>query len=347
MRKDFCAGCGSVVFFENVRCLKCGRQLGFLPTSGTVAALEPGPDNLFRVCSVAGGGPTYRACGNGARYQVCNWMIPADDPAPLCVACRLNQTIPDLGVPGNLARWHSLEVAKRRVIYGLLRLDLPLAAAPGSDAPSLRFAFLADSPGTSPVATSHSKGLITINISEADDVERERVRVLMREQYRTLVGHLRHEIGHFYWDRLVARTRWLHQVRASFGDESADYAQALSSYYRREPPVNWAERGASPYASSHPSEAWAEAWAHYLHIMDTVETAAEFGILPHRVSTTPGTRLIDAFSFDQILELWRPLACAVNTLNRGLGLPDLYPFVLSPAAIGQLSLVSKVIRGSR
>jgi len=68
---------------------------------------------------------------------------------------------------------------------------------------------VADVDGCTPVLTSHCNGLITLNIAEADDAERERRRVKFHEPYRTLLGHLRHEVAHYYWDRLIANSKWL------------------------------------------------------------------------------------------------------------------------------------------
>ena len=129
-----------------------------------------------------------------------------------------------------------------------------------------------------PVKTGHENGVITVNIAEADEDEREHRRLAMHEPYRTLVGHLRHESGHFYWDRLIANSPNLIQFRELFGDETLDYEVALEAHYKQGPPAEWSERNVTAYASSHPWEDWAETWAHYLHIMDTLETAASFGV---------------------------------------------------------------------
>jgi hypothetical protein len=47
--------------------------------------------------------------------------------------------------------------------------------------------------------------------------------------------------------------------------------------------------------------------------------------------------------FDRILQNWLPLTYALNELNRGMGLPDLYPFVLSAPAIEKLRFVHEVL----
>jgi hypothetical protein len=280
--------------------------------------------------------------------------VPVEDQNPFCAACRLNQIVPDLSIPENLARWHKLELAKRRVIFTLLSLRLPIESDTSENRPSLRFRFLGDSPGSPPVLTGHEGGLITINIAEADDVERERRRVHLNEPYRTLLGHLRHEVAHYYWVRLIADSGWVPRFRELFGDETRDYGAALQTYYQKGPPPDWQTHFVSAYASAHPSEDWAETGAHYLHIRDTLETAAASG-LTLQIENSAATKADSASkntaeakrSFDRLLENWLPLTCVLNNLNRGMGLPDLYPFVLTGPAIKKLSFVHEVIQSWR
>ena len=131
--------------------------------------------------------------------------------------------IPDLSLPENLSRWRALEAAKHRLFYTLFQLRLPVETQAESPA-GLAFQFLADvGPGAPSVMTGHADGVITINLAEADDAERERRRQQMGELYRTLLGHFRHEIGHYYWDRLIANTPHLEEFRRIFGDERQDY----------------------------------------------------------------------------------------------------------------------------
>src|SRR5882724_532740 len=209
MKAYHCDGCGSLVFFDNVSCVHCGHALGFLPASDRLSALEPAENGAWKALAPNAKRQLHRKCINGQRYQVCNWMIELDDPAPFCAACRLNEMIPNLELPGNQERWRRLEMAKRRVIYTIHQLGLPMDAVPGENRPALRFRFLSDVAGGPAVPTGHENGLITINIAEADDDERERRRVNLHEPYRTLLGHLRHEVAHYYWDRLIANTIWI------------------------------------------------------------------------------------------------------------------------------------------
>ncbi len=299
-------------------------------------------------------GQLFRLCSNGEQHQVCNWLVHAEDPEAFCIACRLNEMIPDLTVPGNLERWSKLEIAKRRMIYTLLRLGLPMHGVPAENRPALRFCFLGKPAAGPEPFTGHDDGTITINIAEADDAERELRRVKLHEPYRTLVGHLRHEIAHYYWDQFIARTHRVDRFRQIFGNEEIDYDTALKQFYQQGPPADWQDRHISAYASSHPWEDWAETWAHYLHIIDTVETAVSFGLTLH--PSHPDARQLRSdpikaadldTPFDQILAQWLPLTCAVNSLNRSMGLPDLYPFLLSPPVIEKLKFVHEVIRASR
>ncbi len=336
MKVFHCDNCDHLVFFENTTCVQCAHRLGFLPDQMDMGSLDKNA--------------TYRLCRNYEEMNVCNWAIPPDDPNPLCQSCRLTRVIPDLAVEGHKAAWYRLEVAKRRVLYTLLNLELPVAGSDEHGADALVFRFMADMPGGQPVLTGHADGTITVNIAEADDAERERRRHAMGEPYRTLLGHIRHEIGHYYWTLLVERTGdALARSRELFGDEREDYAAALKRHYDDGPPADWQERFVTSYASAHPWEDWAETWAHYLHMTDTLEMAASCGVSlrPSR-SDEPSLRRVPASAgtpdgkFDRLLESWFPLTYMLNNLNRGLGQPDAYPFVLSAPTIAKLRFVHEV-----
>lgn len=355
MKVFYCDGCGSLVFFENVSCLQCGKKLGFLPDILDCSALVPEGPFWKALSSSAARSPLYKECVNTTQHQVCNWLIPAAEAETLCASCRLNDVIPNLDLRENLERWRKLETAKRRIIYTLLKLDLPLEGDCPKGHEALRFSFLCDTPGAPPVLTGHADGLITINAIEADDPERERRRVDLREPFRTLLGHLRHEIAHYYWDVLISAGPDLQPFRQLFGDERSDYAAALQAYYQQGPPPDWQDRFISAYASAHPWEDWAETWAHYLHIVDTLETAAGFGLrlrprehpAAHTMTSTPDKVQDLEPSFSAILQNWYPLTYALNALNRGVGLPDLYPFVLSDLTVQKLEFVHRVVSKTR
>lgn len=350
-----CDHCGQLVFFENVFCLSCGHALAYLPDLGVIGSLEPLGDGLWRSPLPEAAGHSYRLCSNYSQLNVCNWAVPSSDPNPLCRSCRLTRVIPDLSRPGNKEALYKLEVAKRRLVYTLLALNLPLVCREEDDRAGLAFEFLADpdDPDEPRVLTGHAEGLITVNIAEADDAERERRRLLLHEPYRTLLGHFRHESGHFYWDRLIRDTQWIDHFRSMFGDERADYGQALQLHYTNGPPGNWQERFISAYAAAHPWEDWAETWAHYLHMTDTLEIAAACGVqLQPRHPSAPSLSGVpdpvrDPRSFDTLMTSWLPLTYMLNNLNRGLGQPDAYPFVLSQAVTEKLRFVHRTILMAR
>lgn len=345
--KTFRCACGQAVYFENVRCLSCQRELGFLPDRMTLAALEPAEGDHYEAM-IGGNAPSsYRKCLHYLRDDACNWMVPADDPDPYCVACRLNEVIPNLDKPGNRSRWIRIEQRKRRLVQDLLRRKLPVKSRKEEPGRGLGFAFLEDNPGglefqadlqSGHVLTGHAEGLITINIAEADDVERERMRVQMNEQQRTLLGHFRHESGHYYWQRLLIGRPLLDEVRRLFGDERTDYASALDRYYRQGPPSDWQGKFVSAYASAHPWEDWAECWGHLLQITDTLETAAAIGLVEEELADG---------DLESRIENWIELSVKLNVLSRSLDQPDPYPYVLSPEVVDKLLIVDRVIRESR
>jgi hypothetical protein len=348
-----CDYCQQLIFFENVQCVHCGHLLAYLPDLEVVGSLEPVSEDLWRSPLPQAAGLLYRLCENYSRENVCNWAVPAADPEPLCRSCRFTRVIPDLTQPGHRDAWYSLEVAKRRLLYSLLRLGLPLANKVEDPVHGLAYEFRSDPEvqGTTPVLTGHCNGVITINVAETDDAEREKRRRQMHEPYRTLLGHFRHESGHYYWDRLLQSSDRLDAFRDLFGDEREEYSEALTRYYQQSAPPDWSQRFVSAYASAHPWEDWAETWAHYLHMTDTLETAAACGLAlqplrpdePALQSAAQGGSLS---SFERLIDDWFPLTYVLNNLNRSLGLPDGYPFVLSPAVIAKVRFVHETVTGA-
>lgn len=337
MRTFECA-CGAKIFFDNTRCLTCQRELGFLSDQLLLTSVEPAPDGTF----ITPHG-SYRKCANYAEHGVCNWLVPAAETTQLCQACRLNHVIPDLSSAENRQNWANMEEAKRRLVYGLARLGLPLITKEEDPKRGLAFDIKADTEGER-VLTGHDEGLITLNLGEADVVTREQARIAMKERYRTLLGHFRHEIGHYYWERLVDDSGRHAEFRAVFGDETRDYAEALKEHYARQKDAAWDPNYISFYAKSHPWEDWAETFAHYLHMVDTLETAQHFGLartLPPRQSL-PGISDLDVL----LLE-WGDLVIALNALNRSMGMPDPYPFAITDAVRTKLELVHRLIRDRR
>lgn len=334
--------CGNTLFFRNTRCTGCNQQIGYAPWLG---AMLTGSANGQAWVAANGHRHPVRPCRNYTEEDVCNWLVTADDVSDWCWACRLNEMIPDLSRPNHHHYWYRVEAAKRHLLYTLYQLRLPVRGKDFDPDMGLSFVFIGDPDeagefddelgGSGRVMTGHLNGRITINIAEADDVERTRVREMFSEPYRTVLGHFRHEIGHYYWDLLVSNTPVLAEFRRLFGDETQDYEAARQRHYENGPSPGWQDHYISAYASMHPWEDWAESWAHYLHMTDTLETAAEFGFLDQVVAR-------DA-SFETRLQAWQTLTPGLNALCRSMGVQDIYPFVIHQQAQAKLALVHDVI----
>jgi hypothetical protein len=326
MRAFTCGNCGQLLFFENSLCLRCGSPQGFVPSQLELAVRSD--DTVV--------------CSNAALAR-CNWVVEDDEPDGLCVSCRLTARRPSDSDSAGLEDFAVAESWKRRLIFQLLDLGLPIG-------PDLRFELLSSSGRRPPVVTGHADGVITLDLAESDDVRREQRRAELGEPYRTLLGHFRHEIGHYYWPILVERSGRLDRCRKLFGDEREDYGEARSRHYDAGPPSDWFERHVSAYATMHPWEDWAETFAHYLHIRDTLETAAEFGIVvagPERahdpdLMAAPGPEVL-AGSWAAIIDNWLPLTYALNQVNRSMGQDDLYPFTLGPVVLDKLEFVHECV----
>lgn len=346
MRLFACSGCANTVHFDNTVCVTCHRRLGFRPYRLDMVALEPDDDHWVAVEESGTHGVVL--CAN-ADYDACNWLVAEDDQNAYCLACRHNLTIPNLDSPDNVDNWRRIEAAKRHLFYSLIRFKLPLITRVDDPEGGLGFDFLSDeaTPADQPVLTGHLNGLITLNIAEGSDPEREKRRVALGEPFRTLVGHFRHEVGHFYWDRLVRDAGLADQCREIFGDDREDYGQALQTYYENGPIPGWEQAFISAYASSHAWEDFAETWAHYFHIVDALETAHAYGLRTDPVTNDPAlTTTFDAYkalNAQVLVDAWVPLTLAVNGINRAMGQPDLYPFVLSAPVITKLQFIHELI----
>jgi hypothetical protein len=348
--------CGQPVFFRNSRCLACDAALGYVPSHGRLYPLRAGPrPNTWRLAGAGKSGLTYRRCDNFAA-AACNWLVEpeAGRRRPrLCKACRLNRTIPDLSQTRNRPLWLGMERAKRRLVSQLIGLGLPVSSKVSEDPEhGLAYDFRSNVPGQPHVMTGHMGGVITINLDEADDALRERLRVEMGEPYRTLLGHFRHEVGHYYWLRLIEGTPWQVACRGLFGDERQDYAAALRSHYERGAPADWRSRFVSAYASMHPMEDWAESWAHYLHLRDTLDTAISFCVVSDQVDDTPATfgaadlwqpDAPDGPAFLAMLHKWIRITGVMNEMSRAMGVHDFYPFVLPRAAVAKLHFIHAAV----
>ena len=369
-QRSFSCRCGRPVFFRNSHCLGCKTPLGYEPLMGELLPLAavtrapqivPGPSApaLWRCAGAQpDSAPRYWRCSNLDTAAACNWLMAENDtPAgavPLCRCCRLTRTLPDLSVPEHRLWWGRIELGKRRLVSSLIGLRLPVLSKTEDALRGWVFDLLNSVPGQPPVVTGHADGVITLDAAEADDACRDQRRHLLGDVNRTLLGHLRHESGHYYWQRLVKQTAWLEPVREVFGDERQDYAAGLNRHYHQGAPAEWGNRFVSAHASSHAREDWAETWAHYLHLVDTLATARDFSLDGECVELQyerfgPGVLGSDdaqATRFLRLINSWMELTGVLNELSRSMGVADFYPFVLSAHTVRKLYLVHRVIAAS-
>jgi len=346
MKVFTCDNCNQLLYFENSTCLNCNHTVGFDAVQFSMLALNSSSNSYS---SVHNNNTAVRFCAN-AVHGTCNWLIPVDQASPFCPACALNRTIPDLSNIDNQQKWKRIEIAKHRLVYSLLRLGLPTNPKRNlGDLEGIAFDFMADISVAEKVMTGHDNGVVTLNIDEADEGERTRHKLDLGERYRTLLGHFRHEIGHYYWEILIKDSMHLAKFRQLFGDDQRDYGEALDTYYKTATPANWNDQFISPYATSHAWEDWAESWAHYMHMMDTLETAWSFGIGIKRpgITTSVAEDPYSTKDFTQIINRWLPLTFAVNSLNRSMGHADFYPFIIAPPVIEKLQFIHDVCSGYR
>lgn len=348
--RTFVCSCGGKLFFDNSLCLNCGSATGFCPACRTIAALAPQPDGGWQCAACAA---ELVKCGNYLEHNTCNRCVRAEEAAAapsaaLCDCCRFNQTIPDLSVPGYAEKWYRLEAAKRRLFYDLDLAGLPYEWPADDPRPRLRFDFKADilpkkflwwtMGKKEQVFTGHANGLITINIREANDAERERLRVNFGEAHRTLIGHFRHEIAHYYWEVLV-RGQDEERCKAVFGDhDNPTYQDALTAYYQNGPLPNWQKRFVSAYATMHPWEDFAETFATWLDMVSVLDTAYHCGFLADAPACA---------DLDGMMVQYKTLGIGMNELNRSMGLLDLVPEVLVAPVREKVRYVHNLARSGR
>ena len=279
---------------------------------------------------------SWRRCATSSVTD-CNWLVDADDAGGLCEACALTRTRPADGDREGLAEYVEAERAKRRLLFQLYQLNLPVGRRDEVAESGLAFDLLSST--STKVVTGHDDGVITLDLAEVDDQHRETLRRQLGEPYRTVLGHFRHEIGHYFWPLLVTDDQLLTACRSLFGDDRADYAEAVQKHYASSDfdDLSWTDEHISRYATMHPYEDWAETFAHYLHILDVLETARSFDIAPGIVEAG------EAAVFGEVVDSWLSLAYGLNQINRSMGRSDLYPFVLTPAVIRKLSFIDGLV----
>lgn len=360
--KPFKCKCGNLLFFDNSLCLQCGSAVGYEPDRREMAVI----DSKGKLA----------LCANGVTHGACNWLVkpapsaPAKAGAPpppplLCKSCQLTQTIPDLSDPNNVVLWARTEAAKRRLLvtFDSLGISLPPKAAD----PERGIAFDLISRKTSPeLMMGHLKGVITVHVDEADDTEREITRNHLNEPVRTMLGHFRHESGHYIWERWQNPLPPDHPHRLAFrelfGDETqVEYAAAIARHYQEGPPADWQSHFISAYASSHPWEDWAETWGFYLQIVDGLETVDAMGIqqgrkalyvkpFPPEAGTLPALlpqKRRDDAAFLEWLHRWIMFSTVLNELSKSLGHAPLHPFVLSVPVARKLRLIHWLVEELR
>ena len=376
--KTFKCNCENqqILFFESQSCLACHRVVGVDDTFNKVEPYDFDEESGYYYKASQSKVP-YQKCDNHKTYHACNGMVNMDIfvPVPnkdevLCFACRFNETIPDLTIVKHIPLWKKMEVAKRRAIYTLKELNLPLENIVQNEESGLSFDFITDRDvedhfvskleDQETVFTGHNNGHITINLAEADEVARSHTKIAMSEKYRTLLGHFRHELGHYYFNKLILISKEKHELcKKYFGNDEEDYSKALKKYYKKGAPKDWDKDFISEYATMHPYEDWAETWAHYMHIMDTLETAKNFNITGSTTGKTQENENVgdlnlpqDSYFFSSqtsintILDTWMDFAIILNSLNRSMGMNDAYPFVLTQAVRTKLSFIHHAIHDS-
>lgn len=347
MKTFQCGNCDFPLFFENTVCENCGHLCGYLEEGRLMLTFDPSSSNLIPDRK----NKAFKYCKNKA-YNVCNWVLEKHDTSDYCKACKLNRTIPNLSDEENFKKWKELEVAKHRLIYQLQKIGLVLKSKTHHD-DGLAFDFI-EKEENSAIMTGHANGIITILLREADPVHREYMKKKLLEPYRTLIGHLRHETGHYFWEKIISKHKDnLKDFREIFGDERLNYTEALQTYYKEGPSPNWQTSFISKYATSHPWEDWAETWAHYLHIMDMVETAHFFGLnIKQRQNSKAqkNDKTFDPYTvndFETIIQTGIPLSFAVNSFNRAMGMNDVYPFIINKGVIKKMNYIHNLLLPKR
>ncbi|MDN6322523.1 MAG: putative zinc-binding metallopeptidase [Halomonas sp.] len=266
----------------------------------------------------------------------CNWIAPEE--GAFCRSCAMTALAPDPSIPNAMQNWAKTEAAKRWVLDNLGRWHWFRPEDPG--APPV-FHLLAE--GRAPVPMGHVEGVVTISVAEVDPVLVTTRREALEEPYRTMIGHMRHEIAHMLWWRLSLREDFLVAFREMFGDERQDYTAALQRHYNDGPPPSCKYSFLTTYASAHPHEDWAETAAHLLHLTDIADSFAASNLSSPELPSHQWEPYAEPDA-ERLIYVAAELTVGVNHVNRSMGLPDLYPFVLSEAARHKLAFVHDWLR---
>ncbi len=333
-----CPHCRTFVYLDALTCPDCEADLGYNIETRTFLGVRHGRVEID--------GRRWYTCSN--REWACNWLVREDAPAGRCFSCRLTRRRPEADDTVALEKLAKTEEAKRRLILQLGDLGLPIVPWDVEEG-GLGFDLISSLSDGKPVTIGHANGIITIDLAESLDDRREALRVRLGEPYRTMLGHLRHEVGHYYQTGLLTDDAAWDRCRALFGDERASYRDAISRHYKLGAPADWHESFLSEYATMHPWEDFAETFAHYLHITGTLQTAAMIGIhLDHSVTNLRDTDVIPLESYrDEPIQLlltdgeW--MSQAFNRINRAMGVGDLYPFTIAGPVRHKLEFVHDIV----
>lgn len=327
MKAFSCGVCGKALYFENSICVSCGTRLGFSREQREIVPV----DDAGRY--VDADGTTWHVCRN-LKLAGCTWLTEV--AGEQCFSCQLTRTRPNDEDTVGLKAFKVAEEAKRRLVVDLDVRGFPIVPRTEDDENGLAFDLLSSVDRS--VTTGHENGIITLDLAESDDAHREKVRVELDEPYRTMLGHFRHEVGHYIeWQHV--RGDLIEKARELFGNEEASYADAIERHYAEGPPDGWEKRYISMYATMHPFEDFAETFAHYLHISDTIETA-----VAHGLASLDTTQELTSFR-DLVVKVWVPLSIALNQINRSMGKGALYPFVIPSPVLDKLQFVADLPRG--
>jgi hypothetical protein len=324
-----CRVCDNPLHFENSVCVSCGTNLGYSRAERAIVPVDEQGSYVDQA------GLVWHVCRN-LNVHGCTWLSATEGGQ--CFSCDLTRTRPNDDDVEGMAHYPEAERSKRHLIAELDTLGFRVIGkdpATGGD-PDNGLAFDLLSSVAENVVIGHDDGVITIDLAESDAAYREKVRARLAEPYRTMLGHFRHEVGHYYEWQLVRGAERMTRCSELFGDETADYQAAIERHYADGPPEGWETSYISSYATMHPFEDFAETWAHYLHISDTIETASEYGL----TSVAPVT-VFSNFR-DVVTGIWVPLTVALNMINRSMGKDDLYPFVIPTPVLDKLDFVSSL-----
>jgi len=349
VRAFACPVCNNFTAFEADRCRTCDAHVGLHLPSMTMVATDGDAAYID--------GERWVRCTQAGTLG-CNWLVREEEYEAYrrgrCLAHSLirHEPVSD----DTLAREKLVPAAAalRRLVYQLHDLGLPIEPYWRSEG-GLAFDLLSSYTTGEKVIIGHADGVITIDLIETLDAYREQLRVSLGEPYRTMLGHFRHEVGHYYQNVLVetgaGADRYLDECRRLFGDERASYSDAIDRHYKFGAPDHWRASFISEYATMHPWEDFAECFAHYLHIADTIDTAREAGMVLHadRVRFTAPRDVVplecyDDLPIERLLFDWKWISMFFNRINTAMGKNALYPFDIPPPVAAKLGFVHRVIR---